>query len=148
MFSISIFSIKQKYYVNQSMDYQYEKDNRRCGSLKQATTQEPIMTQPSRVFLYAEFQVSVPFSEGVWREANPAMHTVPGLRSKTWLSGINTHSVGGFYEFDSVQNAQDYAVGMLADFAKAAGASLTVKLFDGDVVAEASKGMASPYYAT
>jgi len=106
------------------------------------------MTQPNRVFLYAEFQVSVPFSEGAWREANPAMHTVPGLRSKTWLSGINTHSVGGFYEFDSVQNARDYAVGMLADFAKAAGASLTVKLFDGDVVAEASKDMGSPYFAS
>lgn len=106
------------------------------------------MTQPSRVFLYAEFQVSVPFSAGVWREANPAMLTVPGLRSKTWLSGINTNSVGGFYEFDSVQNAQTYAAGMLADFAKAADASLTVKLFDGDVVAEASKGMGSPYFAT
>jgi hypothetical protein len=76
------------------------------------------------------------------------MHNVPGLRSKTWLSGINTHSVGGFYEFDSVQNARDYAEGMLADFAKAAGASLTVKLFDGDVVAEASKDMGSPYFAS
>ena len=106
------------------------------------------MSQPSRVFLYAEFQVSVPFCEDVWREANPAMHTVPGLLSKTWLSGINTHSVGGFYEFDSVQNARAYAFGMLADFAKAADASLTVKLFDGDVVAEASKDMSSPYFAT
>lgn len=98
------------------------------------------MTQPSRVFLYAEFQVSVPFSEGVWREANPAMHTVPGLRSKTWLSGINTHSVGGFCELDSVQNARPYAVGMLADFAKAARMPVSVKLFNGEVVAEASKG--------
>lgn len=106
------------------------------------------MTQPSRVFLYAEFQVSVPFSDSVWRVANPAMHSVPGLRSKTWLSGINTHSIGGFYEFDSVQNARVYAEGMLTDFAKAADASLTVKLFDGDVVAEASKGMASPYFTT
>jgi hypothetical protein len=106
------------------------------------------MPQPSRVFLYAEFQVSVPFSEGVWQEANPVMHTVPGLRSKTWLSGINTNSVGGFYEFDSVKNARTYAEGLLADFAKAANASLTVKLFDGDVVAEASKDMGSPYFAT
>jgi hypothetical protein len=106
------------------------------------------MIQPGRVFLYAEFQVSVRFSEGVWRETNPAMHTVPGLRSKTWLSGINTNSIGGFYEFDSVQNARAYAVGMLADFAKAANASLSVKLFDGDVVAEASKDMGSPYFAT
>jgi hypothetical protein len=106
------------------------------------------MTQPSRIFLYAEFQVSTPFTEDVWREANPAMHNVPGLRSKTWLSGINTNSVGGFYEFDSVENARAYAEGMLANFAKAADASLSVKLFDGDVVAEASKGMNSPYFAT
>ncbi|MFC3282515.1 hypothetical protein [Litchfieldella rifensis] len=105
------------------------------------------MTQPSRVFLYAEFQVSIPFTEGVWREANPAMHTVPGLRSKTCLSGINNHSVGGFYEFDSVQSARAYAEGMLVDFAKAADASLSVKLFDGDVVDEASKDMDSPYFA-
>lgn len=106
------------------------------------------MIQPSRVFLYAEFQVSAPFTEEVWREVNPAMHTVPGLRSKTWLSGINNHSVGGFYEFDSVQSARAYAEGMLAGFAKAADASLSVKLFDGDVVAEASKDMNSPYFAT
>ena len=104
------------------------------------------MREPRRVFLYAEFQSSVPFTEDVWRRANPAMQTVPGLRSKTWLSGINTHSVGGFYEFDSVQRARAYAEGMLAGFAKGANASLSVKLFDGDVVAEASKAMNSPYY--
>jgi hypothetical protein len=75
------------------------------------------------------------------------MHTVPGLRSKTWLSGVGTHSVGGFYEFDTVANARAYAEGMLAQFAKAANASLTVKLFDGEVVAEASRGMNSPFYA-
>jgi len=105
------------------------------------------MSDLSRVFLYAEFQVSAPFVEGVWKDANPAMHTVPGLRNKTWLSGIGAHTVGGFYEFDSVANARAYAEGMLVDFAKAADASLTVKLFDGDVVAEASQGMNSPYFA-
>ena len=105
------------------------------------------MSDPTRVFLYAEFQASAPFTEAVWGAANPAMQTVPGLRSKTWLSGINTRSVGGFYEFDSVANARAYAEGMLAGFAKAADASLTVKLFDGDVVAEASRGMSSPFYA-
>jgi hypothetical protein len=104
------------------------------------------MTEPTRVFLYAEFQISAPFTGEVWRDANPAMHTVPGLRSKTWLSGIHTHSVGGFYEFDSIENARAYAVGMLSDFAKEANASLTVRLFDGDVVAEASQGMNSPFY--
>lgn len=104
------------------------------------------MSDPKRVYLYAEFQNSAPFTEAVWKEANPMMWTVPGLQSKTWLSGIGTHSVGGFYAFDSVENAKAYATGMLSEFAKAAGASLTVKLFDGDVVAEASQGMKSPFY--
>ena len=104
------------------------------------------MSNPSRVYLYAEFQTSVPFTEAVWKEANPMMQTVPGLISKTWLSGINTHSVGGFYAFDSLENASAYATGMLSEFAKGANASLTVKLFDGDVVEAASRGMASPYY--
>lgn len=105
------------------------------------------MSTPSRVYLYAEFQTSAPFTEAVWKEANPMMHTVPGLISKTWLSGIGTHSVGGFYHFDSIGNAHAYARGMLSDFARGAGASLTVKLFDGDVVETASRGMNSPYYA-
>jgi hypothetical protein len=84
--------------------------------------------------------------EEFWVEINHAIHTVPGMRSKTWLSGINTQSVGGFYEFDSLQNARTHAEGMPADFAKAANASLTFKLFDGDVAAETSKDMHSPYF--
>jgi hypothetical protein len=105
------------------------------------------MNSRNKVFLYAEFQTSTPFTEQVWAEANPMMHTVAGLRNKTWLSGIHTHSVGGFYEFDSIENARAYAEGMLSQFAKAVNASLTVKLFDGEVVAIASKGMHSPFYA-
>ena len=105
------------------------------------------MPNPRRVYLYAEFQNSVPFTEAVWKQANPMMQTVPGLISKTWLSGIGTHSVGGFYAFESVETAHAYATGMLSDFAKGAGASLSVKLFDGDVVADASRDMNSPYYA-
>lgn len=104
------------------------------------------MTEITRIFLYAEFQTAKPFDHSVWNQANPLMQTVPGLRSKTWLSGIATHTVGGFYEFDSIANARAYAEGMLAEFAKGANASLTVKLFDGDVVAEASRGMNSPFF--
>jgi hypothetical protein len=66
--------------------------------------------------------------------------------NKTWLSGINNHTVGGFYEFDSVSNARTYAEGLLTHFAKQAGGSLTIKLFDGDVVAEGSQAMGSPYF--
>ena len=104
------------------------------------------MSNPGKVFLLAELQISMPFTEEVWREANPAMQKVPGLISKTWLSGIDSNSVGGFYEFDSMKNARAYADGMLAQFAKRTGAQQSVKFFDGDVVSEASRGMSSPFF--
>jgi len=56
----------------------------------------------SKIFLYAEIQVSIPFKDVDWQAINVAMKKEPGLKSKTWLSGINTNSVGGFYEFDSL----------------------------------------------
>jgi len=44
------------------------------------------------------------------------------------------------------ENAKAYATGFLAKAAEQLGGSLTVRLFDGDVVADASHGIASPYY--
>ena len=102
----------------------------------------------SKVYLYAEIQVSIPFSKIDWQAINVAMKREKGLKSKTWLSGINTHSIGGFYEFDSLENAQAYATGYLASAAQQLGGSLSVRLFDGDVVAEASRGIGSPFYET
>jgi len=99
-----------------------------------------------KVFLYAEFQNSLPFDRFDWPNVNTAMKTVPGLRAKTWLSGVGTLSIGGFYEFDTLDNARAYAEGMLADFAKTAGAALSVKFFDGPAVAEASRLMNSPHF--
>ena len=100
-----------------------------------------------KVFLYAEIQVGIPFTEIDWKGINVAMKKNAGLKSKTWLSGLNNHSVGGFYEFDSVANARAYAEGYLAEAAKQLVGTLSVKLFDGDVTADANRGMASPYYA-
>lgn len=100
----------------------------------------------SKIFLYAEYQVSIPFTEINWEPINVDMKKFPGLKSKTWLSGLNTHSVGGFYEFDSVENAQNYIDGLLIPFAKQVNGNLSVKLFDGDVTKEASLGMDSPFY--
>jgi hypothetical protein len=102
----------------------------------------------SKVYLYAEIQVSIPFSKIDWQAINAAMKREKGLKSKTWLSGINTHSIGGFYEFDSLENAQAYATGYLASAAQQLGGSLSVRLFDGDVAAEASRGINSPFYET
>ncbi len=100
-----------------------------------------------KVFLYAEIQVGIPFTNIDWPAINVAMKKNPGLKSKTWLSGLNNHSIGGFYEFDSVANARAYAEGYLAEAAKQLGGTLSVKLFDGDVTEEANRGMSSPYYA-
>lgn len=101
----------------------------------------------SKVYLYAEIQVSLPFAEIDWPSINVSMKQEKGLKSKTWLSGLNTNTIGGFYEFDSLENAKAYAVGYLAEAAQQLGGSLTVRLYDGDVVAEASKAIHSPYYA-
>jgi len=102
---------------------------------------------PKKVFLYGEMQVSVPFTEVNWRKTNALLKTVPGLVRKTWLSGINTHTTGGLYEFDSLEHARAFAEGPYAELARQRGASLTVKIFDGDVVEEASRDMGSPHYA-
>ncbi|OKH36759.1 hypothetical protein NIES2101_36765 [Calothrix sp. HK-06] len=101
----------------------------------------------SKVFVYAEYQVSLPFTEIDWVPINQDMKKFPGLKSKTWLSAINTNQVGGFYEFDSVENAQNYIENLLIPFAKQVNGNLTVKLFDGDVTEKASIGMNSPFYS-
>ena len=100
-----------------------------------------------RVFLYGEFQTIVPqFTEELWSMVNKQLKEVKGLVAKTWLLGIGTHTIGGFYEFDSEENAREFATGLYAQQAKNANASLTVKIFDGDTVEEASREMGSPFY--
>lgn len=102
----------------------------------------------AKVFLYGEFQTSVPeFTKELWGPVNTDLKNVPGLIRKTWLSGIGTHTVGGFYEFDSEEHARAFATGLYAEQAKYAGASLTVKLFDGEMTEEASRDMRSPHYS-
>ncbi|MDM8554691.1 YdhR family protein [Desulfococcaceae bacterium HSG7] len=105
------------------------------------------MKNISKVFLYAEYQLSVPFDQLDWKPINVDMKKNPGLKSKTWLSGFNTNSIGGFYEFDSVDNAQKYIENVLIPFSKESQGSLAVRLFDGEITKEASIGMGSPFYA-
>ncbi len=54
---------------------------------------------PKKIFLYAEYQVSVPFDQIDWEPINPEMKKHEGLKSKTWLSGVNNHTVGAFTNF-------------------------------------------------
>ena len=103
-----------------------------------------------KVFLYAEIQVGIPFTDIDWRAINVAMKKNRGLKSKTWLSGLNNHSIGGFYEFDSVANARSYAEGYLADAAKQLGGTVEARFeifggaraaVRGQAVREALKGL-------
>lgn len=100
----------------------------------------------SKVFIYAEYQVSIDFNQIDWKSINVEMKKFPGLKSKTWLSGVNNNTVGGFYEFDTLENAQNYIDGLLIPFASQINGNLSVKIFDGDVTQEANIGMNSPFY--
>ena len=97
-------------------------------------------------FVYTEAQVSVPFDQGPWRAMNPVLRAQPGLLHKTWLSGRNTQSVGGFYAFDTIENATRFVTEYFPTEAKALNVAYTTRLFDASVVAEASRAMASPFY--
>jgi hypothetical protein len=101
----------------------------------------------SKTFLYTEIQSAVPFDQFDWGQVNPGLKTVPGLIRKTWLSGLGANTVGGFYEFDTAENALAFAQGPFADEARRAGAAATTRLFDGAIVKEASVDLGSPYYA-
>lgn len=99
-----------------------------------------------KVFVYTELQASVPFTEIPWKEMNPNLLQIKGLVRKTWLSGVNSNSVGGFYEFDSLENAENFAWNVFPLEAKNFGVSFMTKIFDGDIAEEASRGMKSPHY--
>lgn len=99
-----------------------------------------------KVFVYTELQLSVPFENVPWKEINQNLLKVDGLVRKTWLSGVGSNSAGGFYEFDSLEKAQSFAWNVFPHEAKGFGVSFMTKIFDGDIVEEASKGMNSPHY--
>lgn len=99
-----------------------------------------------KVFVYTELQFSVPFDNVPWKEMNPNLLQIDGLVEKTWLSGVGSNSVGGFYEFETLEKAQHFAWNIFPLEAKSFGVSFITKIFDGDVVTEASKGMKSSFY--
>jgi hypothetical protein len=101
----------------------------------------------AKAFVYTEVQLSVPFDQAPWRELNPILLEQPGLKNKTWLSGHQNQSVGGFYEFDTLENAQRFAQDYFPEEARRIGAAFTTRVFDGSVTEEASRQMRSLHYA-
>lgn len=100
----------------------------------------------SKAFVYTELQISVPFAQAPWREINPAILRQPGFRNKTWLSGVANNSLGGFYEFDSLESARAFVTGYFPGEARKLGVAQTTRIFDGAPVEEASRFLNSLHF--
>lgn len=104
------------------------------------------MTQSVKAFVYVEAQVSVPFEDYPWNKDNPDIRKQPGFISKTWPSGADNHSIGGFYAFDIPEHARQYATGFMSEKAKKLNIGITTRVFDADRVTDASGEMNSPFF--
>ncbi|NIZ62366.1 hypothetical protein DL239_15445 [Sedimentitalea sp. CY04] len=104
------------------------------------------LAKPAKAFVYAEMQVSVPFENAPWRDRNPVLKTQPGLLAKTWLSGMRTNTLGGFYAFDSVETAWAYAVDVVPKTAIALQAAPYTRVFDASQSREANQYLSSAYF--
>jgi len=104
------------------------------------------MSNKIKAFVYVEAQVSVPFDEFPWKDDNPGIKKQSGFISKTWLSGVDNNSIGGFYAFDSIENAKKYVTGYMAEKASKLNIGLTTRVFSADRVEQASREMSSPFY--
>jgi sugar lactone lactonase YvrE len=101
------------------------------------------ITRTPKAFVYTEVQNSVPFNNVPWKYRNPVISSQAGFISKTWLSGIDNHSVGGIYSFDSIENATKYVTEFFPEAAKKQGVAHTSRIFDAVVVEEANRDMGS-----
>lgn len=97
-------------------------------------------------FVYTELQASVPFTDVPWPDLNAAIAAEPGFVDKTWLSGMNTASVGGLYSFASVADALHYCTHFFPALAHDFGVAQTTRVFGTQATAEASADLASPYF--
>lgn len=100
----------------------------------------------NKAFVYTELQISVPFEDAPWREINPVLLRQPGFRNKTWLAGAKNNSLGGLYEFDSIENAKKFVTGYFPAEARKHGVAQTTRVFDGDAVEEASRFLNSMHF--
>lgn len=104
--------------------------------------------QTPGAYVYTEVQASVPFADFPWQDRNAALKKIPGLLSKTWLSGLHTQTLGGFDVFDTIENAKNFAVDIFPETAAKMNVAFTTRLFDAAASEEPSRDMSSPFYAS
>lgn len=99
--------------------------------------QEPKSMTP-KAFVYTEVAISVPFDQAPWPAINEKIREQPGFLNKTWLQGHGTRSIGGFYAFDSIENARQFVTGYFPTEPRSFGVAHNTRIFDAEVVREAS----------
>lgn len=104
------------------------------------------VTAAPKAFVYTELQISAPFEAIPWQQVNTSIMQQAGFINKTWLSGVGNNSVGGFYAFDSIENALKYVTGYFPNEAKGLGVAQTTRVFDAAQGAEASRAINSVYF--
>jgi hypothetical protein len=99
-------------------------------------------------FVYTQVQLKLlPFNKSVpWKVINERLREQPGLLSKTWLSGLHTGTPGGFYAFESLETARQFALEEFPKRAAEMDAAFYTRVFDASITESASRDMASPYY--
>ncbi|UWQ78738.1 YdhR family protein [Leisingera sp. S132] len=106
--------------------------------------QETAMTP--KAFVYTEVAISVPFGQAPWQEINEAIRQQPGFLNKTWLSGHGNNSLGGFYSFDSIENARKFVTGYFPSEPRAFGVAHNTRVFDAEATEAASRDMGAVHY--
>lgn len=99
-----------------------------------------------KAFVYTELQISVPFAQAPWQAISDAIKQQPGFLSKTWLSGTTNNSVGGFYSFDSIENAQKFVTEYFPSEAAKFNVGHNTRVFDATLVKQASEGLNSAHF--
>lgn len=99
-----------------------------------------------KAYVYTELQISLPLDDAPWRDLNAVIAQQPGFLSKTWLSGVGNQSIGGFYAFDSIEAAIDFATGYFPTEAARFGVAHTTRVFDAQAGEAPSRAMNSPFY--
>jgi len=101
-----------------------------------------------KAFVYTELQISIPFDDAPWKGVNTSLLQQSGLINKTWLSGTTNQSLGGFYTFASIEDAQKFVTGYFPSEAKKFGVAQTTRVFNADIVEEASRDMNSVHFGS
>ncbi|MCB1877065.1 MAG: hypothetical protein KDH88_13910 [Chromatiales bacterium] len=114
---------------------------------KESTSLAPAFdTNSPKAFVYTELQLSIPFHLTPWRRINSELRRQQGLLNMTWLAGGGNDSFGGFYAFDSIENAQRFVTGYFLATGRKLGVAQTSRVFDATATAEASYDLGSPYF--